>query len=62
MEEQPKNNGNGAVEDDDSDMVVFGDEENSPQLEIIDVKKRQKTVQASDDGISESTKKRQKLE
>lgn len=37
MEEEAKQNGHA---DDDSDLLVCGEDANSPELEIIDVKKR----------------------
>lgn len=58
MEEEAKQNGN--AEDDDSDLLVCGEDANSPELEIIDVKKR---GQPDEGGIEEiGLKKKQKLE
>lgn len=42
MEAQPAVAQNGAVDDNESDLVICGGEEESPQLEIIEVHKRQK--------------------
>ena len=41
MEAEPAAEENGAVEDNDSDLLICGDEE-SPELEIIEVHKREK--------------------
>jgi hypothetical protein len=43
-------------------MVVFGDQENSPELEIIEVKKRDKSGEPMENGYTDETKKRQKLD
>lgn len=57
MEEEAKQNGN--AEDDDSDLLVCGEDANSPELEIIDVKKR---VQPEGGNEEIGLKKKQKLE
>jgi hypothetical protein len=51
----------GVDHDEDSDVVVFGDQEDSPELEIIEVKKRPvEQKEATEE--PEPTRKRQKLE
>lgn len=57
MEEEAKKNGH--VQDEDSDLVVCGEDANSPELEIIDVKKRAQPEGRHEDA---GLKKKQKLE